>query len=456
MAAKPASPSSDTRLVASSLRLAIVYRRVGELKPNSQNPRVHSKKQITKIAASMREIGNVVPILTDAAGQVIAGHARLLASKELGWNEVPTIALEHLTPAQAKAFLIADNRLGELATWDEKLLGEQLKALSELDLDFSLELTGFEPPEIDGFISKLDEPATEEGNSADEVPVPAGPPISKPGDLYVAGRNRIYCGNALSAASYAELMDGKKAGMVITDLPFNVPIAGHVSGLGKVKHKNFVMATGEMNEAEFTAFLTQACRLLAMNSSNGSLHYLFIDFRHLWELLGAGRLVYGDLKNLIVWRKESGGMGSLYRSQHELVLLFKNGKGKHKNNIDLGKYGRNRTNIWEYPRPTSFGSSGEEGNLLAQHPTVKPVALIADAMLDASAVGDVVLDPFLGSGTALIAAERTGRVCYGMELDPIYVDTAIRRWQNYTGQSARHAATGHTFDQIEKERRTQQ
>ncbi len=450
MSSRKLGQSLRIKKAGPGLKIAIVYRPIDELKPNPTNSRVHSQKQIRQIAASMKEFGNITPILIDKAGQVIAGHARLRAAKENGWTEVPTVMVEHLTKAQAQAFMIADNRLAELAAWDMKLVGENLKALSELNLDFSLELTGFETPEIDSLILNLDAGLASEPDPADEVAVPSGPRVSKLGDLYELDRNRLYCGDALSAAGYAELMAGKKAGMVITDLPFNVPIDGHASGLGKVKHRDFLMASGEMNEPEFTAFLTQACRLLAMNSMNGSLHYLFMDFRHLWELLTAGRLVYGDLKNLIVWAKECGGMGSLYRSQHELILLFKNGKRKHRNNIELGKFGRSRTNLWNYARPTAFGRSGEEANLLALHPTVKPVQLIADAMLDASALGDVVLDPFLGSGTTMIAAERTGRICYGMELDPTYVDTAIRRWQVYTGKRARHALTGRAFNETGK------
>ncbi len=450
MSSRKVRQSPRIKKVVPGLKIAIVYRPIDELKPNPRNPRVHPKDQVGRVAASMKEFGNITPVLVDASGEVIAGHARLLAARENGWTEVPTIMVEHLTRAQAQAFMIADNRLAELAAWDMKLVGENLKALSELNLDFSLELTGFETPEIDSLILNLDEGLAGEPDPADDVAVASGPPVSKPGDLYEMDRNRLYCGDALSGASYTELMAGKKAGMVITDLPFNVPIDGHVSGLGTVKHRDFLIASGEMNEPEFTAFLTQACRLLAMNSMNGSLHYLFMDFRHLWELLTAGRLVYGDLKNLIVWAKESGGMGSQYRNQHELVLLYKNGKAKHRNNIELGKFGRSRTNVWNYARPTAFGRSGEEENLLALHPTVKPVQLIADAMLDASALGDVVLDPFLGSGTTVIAAERTGRICYGMELDPTYVDTAIRRWQAYTGKRARHAVTGRAFNGTEK------
>jgi DNA modification methylase len=239
--------------------------------------------------------------------------------------------------------------------------------------------------------------------------------------------------------------------MAFTDRPYNVQIDGHASGLGAIHHRPFPMASGEMDQAGFTAFLGQACRNLAAFSTSGSIHYICMDWRHLEELLVAGRDAYGELKNLCVWVKDNAGMGSLYRSQHELVFVFKNGRSGHRNNVQLGGFGRNRTNVWRYPGVNSFARSGAEGNLLALHPTVKPVALVADAILDCSARGDIVLDAFLGSGTTVIAAGRTGRRCYGLELDPAYVDTIVRRWQALTGGSARHAASGRTFDDLTRE-----
>ena len=265
------------------------------------------------------------------------------------------------------------------------------------------------------------------------------------------GRHRLLCGSALDGAAFAALMGLERASTAITDPPYNVRIDGHASGLGAVHHRPFPMASGEMDSAEFTAFLATAFRNLAASSVEGSLHYIFMDWRHAEELLAAGRDVYGELKNLCVWVKHSAGMGSLYRSQHELVFVFKHGRQGHRNNVQLGQFGRNRTNVWHYPGANSFGRCGEEGNLSALHPTVKPVAMVADAMLDCSARGDIVLDAFLGSGTTVIAAERTGRRCYGLELDPGYVDTIIRRWQALTGGSARHAASGRSFDDLTRE-----
>jgi DNA modification methylase len=427
-----------------SPRVAIVYQPIDALHPDPSNPRRHTAKQVRQIVRSVETFGFNVPILVDAQNRVIAGHGRLLACRSLGLGEVPTIRLDHLSEAQARAFLIADNRLTEIASWDDQLLGEQLKQLSELDLDFSLELTGFEMGEIELLIEGTNR---EKPEREDNIPLPEpGPPVSRVGDLWLLGKHRILCGSALDGAAYRSLMGDAKAAMVITDPPYNVPIEGHVSGLGKVHHREFAMATGEMSEAEFGSFLERSCGLLARHSVEGSLHFIFMDWRHMAALLAAGTKVYDELKNLCVWVKHNAGMGSLYRSQHELVFVFKHGRGRHRNHVQLGRHGRNRTNVWNYPAANSFGRPGEEGNLPALHPTVKPVAMMADALKDCSGRGERVLDAFLGSGTTLIAAERTGRVCYGLEIDPVYVDTAVRRWQSYTGERARHAVTGLSFD----------
>jgi DNA modification methylase len=429
--------------------LKIVYRPIEQLKLNPANPRRHSNKQIRQIANSIQAFDFNVPILIDGDGNVIAGHGRLLAAKHLGITEVPTLCLDHLTPAQVKAFMIADNQLTLNASWDDRLLAQQLKDLSLIGLDFSLELTGFEIGEIDLRIASLDDVPEQADDPDDAVPEPsAGPCVSKPGDLWLLGRHRVLCGNALDRDATAALMGQERAAMVFTDPPYNVPIDGHASGLGAIHHRPFPMASGEMDRAEFTAFLTQTCRNLAVCTTEGSLHYICMDWRHIDEILAAGRDVYGELKNLCVWVKDNGGMGSFYRSQHELVFVFKLGRDGHRNNVQLGRFGRNRSNVWHYPGVNSFARSSEEGNLLTLHPTVKPVAMVADAILDCSARGDIVLDGFLGSGTTVIAAERTGRRCYGLELDAAYVDTTVRRWQALTGGSARHAGSGRSFDDL--------
>jgi DNA modification methylase len=435
-----------------SHQMLIIYRPIDQLKPDPSNPRRHSKKQIRQIADSIKTFGFNVPVLVDADLNVNAGHGRLLACRLLGITEVPTLCLDHLTPAQARAFMIADNRLTEIATWDDRLLAQQFKDLSLLGLDFSIEVTGFDMGEIDLRIASLDEISDPADDPADALPeFTTRPPLSQIEDLWTLGRHRLLCGSALDGAAFAALMGLERASTAITDPPYNVRIDGHASGLGAVHHRPFPMASGEMDSAEFTAFLAKAFHNLAAFSVQGSLHYIFMDWRHAEELLAAGRDVYGELKNLCVWVKHNAGMGSLYRSQHELVFVFKNGRQGHRNNVQLGQFGRNRSNVWRYPGGNCFARCGEEGNLSALHPTVKPVAMVADALLDCSARGDIVLDAFLGSGTTVIAAERTGRRCYGMELDPGYVDTIVRRWQALTGGSARHAVSGRSFDDLARE-----
>jgi len=437
---------------ADASRMQIAYRPIAELKLDPKNPRSHSPRQVRQIARSIETFGFNVPVLIDAAGKIVAGHGRVMACQQLGWSQVPTIRLDHLTEAQARAFMIADNRLTENSVWDDRLLAEQLEALATMDLDFSLEVTGFEIGEIDLRIEQLSS-STQEGNArADRLPEPVkGPSVTRPGDLWLLNEHRVLCASALEQSAYASLMKNRRARMVFTDPPFNVRIAGNVSGSGAIQHREFAMASGELSEDEFRRFLGKPCSLLAEYSVAEALHFVCMDWRHMGELLAAGREVYGELKNVCVWVKDNAGMGSLYRSQHELVFVFKRGRRSHRNNVQLGQYGRNRTNVWNYPCANSFSRSGEEGNLLALHPTVKPAALVADAIMDCTDRHDVVLDAFLGSGTTVIAAERTGRRCFGLELDPIYVDVIVRRWQAYTRQTAQHAETGRSFAEVEAE-----
>ncbi len=418
----PAGSSRIPKASQSSLhqQLVVTYSPLNALSPDPRNPRKHSNKQIRQIASSIATFGFVAPVLVDRELRVIAGHGRLLAAQKLGVAEVPVVSLEHLSEAQARAFAIADNRLTENSVWDDRLLAEAFKELSVLDLDFRLDVTGFEMAEIDMKIEGLS--ASVEEDEGDAVPaVDEGPAVSNLGDLWLLDGHRLYCGSALDEASYATLMAGEQAAMVFTDPPYNVPIDGNVSGLGRVRHREFAMASGEMTPAQFTGFLTEACTLMARCSADGAIHYLCMDWRHLGELLSAGGAVYSEFKNICVWVKHNAGMGSLYRSQHELVLVFKHGRSPHQNNVHLGKYGRNRSNVWNYPGVNAFGRSGREGDLLAMHPTVKPVALIADAILDSSGRGEIILDVFAGSGSTIVAAERTGRRGFGIELDPHYV-----------------------------------
>lgn len=432
--------------------VAVVYRGIEELRLDPKNPRLHRPRQIRQIARSIAAFGFNVPVLVDADLKVIAGHGRVVAARLLGWNELPTIRLDHLSEAQARAFTIADNRLTENSVWDDRILGEQLKELALLELDFSLEATGFDIGEIDFRIESLTPAPNDSQDPADALPdLQTGPAVSRLGDQWLLGSHRVLCGNGLDQAAYSVLMKNNRAQMVFVDPPYNVPIEGNVSGLGAIRHRDFVMASGEMNADQFTTFLTKALSLLVRHSVQGCLHFICMDWRHLAELLAAGREVYGELKNLCVWAKDKPGMGSLYRSQHELVCIFKRRGSFHRNNVQLGRFGRNRSNLWHYPGANSFSRSGDEGNLLALHPTVKPVALVADAILDCTSPREIVLDSFLGSGTTVIAAERVGRRCFGIEIDPLYVDTIVRRWQGFTRVDAIHEASGRSFNEIEAE-----
>jgi DNA modification methylase len=429
-------------------RLVVVYRRITDLKLDAANPKDHSRRQIRQIANSIECFGFISPVVVDAHGNVAAGHGRILAASLLGWTEVPTISIDHLSEAQFKAFRIADNKLTENSTWNERLLGEQLKFLAESELDFSIEVTGFETGEIDMYIEGLAE-QSEANDPADTLPEKqTAPPVIRAGDRYLLGDSVVVCGDAQDKATYELLMGEERAAMSMADPPYNVAIAGHVSGLGSIRHHDFVMACGEMTKEQFTAFLTRLFSLLALYSVDGALHYITMDWRHMAEVLAAGEQVYTELKNLCIWVKNHTGMGAFYRSRHELVFVYKHGRAHSRNNVLLGKYGRDRTNVWTYPSPRT---PSEEGNLLELHPTVKPVRMIADAILDCTARGDVVLDPCLGSGTSVIAAERTGRRCFGLEIDPQYVDTVIKRWQRYTGGQALHAENGRSFNELEAE-----
>jgi DNA modification methylase len=440
----PTHPDNQTRHPNNDLpssTLQIQQRTIASLKPDPKNPRTHSPRQIKQLVRAIEKFGFTAPILIDANSNVLAGHGRLRAALQLGMTSVPTIELSHLTPAQARAYLVADNKLGLNSDWDPMLLTQHFQELSKLDLDFSLDLTGFSMSEIDVLLD-----VSAKSDPIDKIPLAdPGPPITRPGDIWQLGRHRVLCGNALDRECYVTLMNRKRAVCVITDPPFNLNVVGCVSGLGAVTHREFVMASGEMSRAEFIAFLARVFENLTSVSVDGALHYVFMDHRHIAEIMAAGESAYTELLNLCVWVKDNGGMGSFYRSQHELIFVWKSGNAAHRNNVELGRHGRYRTNVWQCPGANSFsGRSGEEGNLLHLHPTVKPVAMIADAILDCTARGDIVLDPFLGSGTTLLAAERVGRVAYCMEIDPVYVDVAIRRWQRLTGDDAVRA-DGVTF-----------
>jgi DNA modification methylase len=438
---------SDWATNAGLVEIQIRYRPVAELILDARNPRQHSERQINQLADSIREFGFVVPAATDGDDRVVIGHGRVLAAKKLKMARIPIIEIKHLSRAQLKALRIADNKLGQNSHWDERLLAESLLELKELDGEFDLSITGFSLPEIDLAIQRLSEPIVEGFDGAGSR---AGVPVCELGDVWKLGAHRVLCGDATSQAAFEQLMSEGRADIVITDPPYNVRINGHVSGKGKVRHREFAQGSGELSRDEFVRFLASNCALLKSYSKDGAIHFISMDWKHLDELLTAGRDVYTELKNIAVWVKSIAGMGSLYRSQHELICVFKSGAGPHINNIQLGRNGRNRTNIWKYD---SAGTQSRKGNnVLELHPTVKPLQLVMDALLDCSNRGDIVLDCFLGSGTTLLAAEHTGRMCRGIELDPLYVDTAIRRWQNLAGQDAVRIADGKLFRDIEAEK----
>jgi DNA modification methylase len=418
------------------------------LRPYPRNARTHSKKQIKQIALSIEQFGFTNPVLISDTNEIIAGHGRVEAAKLLGLPEVPTVRLSHLSTDQRRAYILADNKLALNAGWDREMLAIELQAL--VDIDFSIALTGFEMAEIDIVLEEMHEAKTGL-RSEDQLPdVQSHRVVSLADDLWQLGSHQLLCGNALERASYASLLGSERAEMVFTDPPYNVPIQGHVCGSGRVRHREFAMASGEMTEAEYAKFVGAALGLMAEASQDGSLHFVCMDWRHLFEAFTAGRNVHGELKNLVVWNKDNGGMGSFYRSKHELILIWKHGKAPHINNVELGRHGRNRTNVWDYP-----GANTLRNCRLAElglHPTVKPAAMVADALMDASNRNGIVLDPFGGSGTILIAAERTGRRARMIEIDPIYVDVAIRRWQIYTGKNAVLHSTSETFEEVQEKR----
>lgn len=415
--------------------------------PNPKNARRHSAKQIAKLSQGIHALGFNVPIVIDEDSVILAGHARWEAAKHLRLEQVPCVRLLHLSAPQKIAFAVADNRLPEEATWDNSQLQLLFKDL--MAVDFDLDLTGFETPEIDFY---LDAPTSAAADPADDLeePDPNQQAVSQSEDLWRLGPHRLICGNALQDETYVALLGDIRAQMVFADAPYNVPVQGHVSGLGKVRHREFAMASGEMSDAAFCDFLAQISARLVQFSTSGSIHYLCMDWRSIDRLIQAGRTHYSELKNICVWVKPNGGMGSLYRSQHELVAVFKSGTEPHQNNVELGKHGRYRTNCWEYAGANSFSRTRDAD--LASHPTPKPISLVSDAILDVTKPGWLVLDPFMGSGTTIMAAERTGRRAAGIEIDPLYVDTAIRRWQAKTGQEATLDGDGRTFAEVEADR----
>ncbi len=425
----------------------IVERRPQDLRPWPSNPRIHSDKQLVKLKVSIQKFGFTVPVLIDEASVILSGHGRVLPATQIGLGTIPVRVLSGLSEVKKRAYVTADNKLSQLSAWDTTLLKSEMELL--IAQEFDVEATGFSTAEIDIMFDALQDPEGTDPEDLQEEDL-AVEGVSRSDDLWQLGKHRLLCGDALAPQSYHTLMQADHSQMCITDPPYNVPITGHVCGNGKVKHKEFAMASGEMSADEFTSFLGKSFTQLHANCQDGAINFIFMDWRHSREIFDAAEPVFGAPRQLCVWAKDNAGMGSFYRSQHELVFVFKKGAAPHINNFELGQHGRYRTNVWNYSGVNTFKGKGRE--LLALHPTVKPVSLIADAIRDCSQRKGVVLDPFAGSGTILVAAERTGRQARAIELDPQYVDVGINRWQRVTGKQAVLAATGQTWEQVRAER----
>lgn len=444
-----ANPVATGGSLHDNLRMHVEYRAPAELKPPKRILRKHSPRQIEQIKASITAHGFLNPILVDADQRIVCGHGRWLAATALGISLVPVIEAAHLSAEQLRLYAIADNRIAEQSEFDPdqlKLeLGELDTALADMNLELKLELSGFSTSEIDDLLhGKV--PNEESEGSGPDVESSA---ITRLGDVWLLGDHRLLCGNSLEAESYAALLNGEKAGMIFSDPPYNVPTAS-ISGNGKFQHRDFAMASGEMSKPEFIDFLTRVFSHLAANSADGVIHFQCIDWKHMGEMLAAGERAYTELKNVIVFAKESAGMGTFYRSQYELIFAWKNGKAPHVNNFGLGETGRHRSNLWQYKGNNGFHRDRQDE--LAAHPTVKPWSLVADAIRDCSERGAIILDPFGGYGTTLIAAERTRRKARLIEIDPLYCDATIRRWQELSGKAATLAATGQSFAEVALER----
>ena len=431
--------------------LRIVYLPAESLRPSPYQAHTHNQKHLAQIEASIRAFGHVVPILIRPDLTIINGHAILEAAVSLGMSDVPTICLNEHDDAELRALALSLNRLAEKGGWDEQVLKAEFEFLAIQNFAFELEISGFETLEIDNILDC--EVLRQEDTDDDVMPVDENvQPVAQEGDVFRLGKHILVCGDAREQRAYLAALGDAKADLIFTDPPYNVKIQGNVAGSGKNTYREFAMASGEMSPTEFTEFLRCVFCLLCSHCRDGSIHFIAMDWRHMQEILSAGLGAYTELKNVCVWNKSNAGMGTFYRSKHELFFVFKNGSAKHVNNFGLGETGRYRTNVWEYPSPSALGP--DRSAQLEMHPTVKPVSLVADAIRDCSKRGDLILDPFCGSGTTIIAAAKTGRHARCIELDPLYVDTAIRRWQKWSEKEAVHIGSGRTFDEIEANGRT--
>ena len=411
--------------------------KVADLVEYARNPR-NNDAVVDRMVSCIKEFGFRIPIVAKSDGTVVDGHLRLKAAKKLGLEEVPIVIADNLSEAQIKAFRLVANQSANWAEWNEELLKLEFEDLK--NMKFDLELTGFDLNEISEYL-KEDE---ESENNAEDFEEEQLPITSKVGDLWILGKHRLLCGDSTNSTDVQKLMNGKLADMIFTDPPYNVKVS-NISGINKGhKHSEFLMASGEMSVKEFIDFLSKIFKNLVSFSKNGSLHYVCMDWKHIYEILTAGLANYSAFQQLCIWNKGIGGMGAFYRSQHELIFVFKNGE-------EQKLFHGNRTDVWDYPGMNNSATEDRD-ELLASHPTVKSLPLVKDAILDASDENDLVLDLFGGSGTTLMACEETNRKCNIMELEPKYVDTIIRRWQKQTGNSAILESTGKAFEEICTER----
>ena len=432
------------KLKATNVRVQALS--ISQIKPNPRNSRTHPTKQVGQIANSMVAFGFINPLLVSEDGTLIAGEGRYKAAQLLGLAKVPVIVIAGLSPARQRALAIADNRIAQNAGWNRERLAieiPELTGLLEADgLDVSI--LGFEPVEIDQLQTDFEEESADPQDSIEPNWL-AMAPVTKLGDLWLLGNHRLLCGDARCADHISKLMASCRADVAFLDPPYNARIAGAV-GRGKTKHSEFAMASGEMSSADYVHFLGITLNAAASVSRDGAVHFVCTDWRHIAELMAAAKPVYGDAINIAVWVKSNAGQGSFYRSQHELVGVFRVGQAPHLNNVELGRHGRSRSNVWHYAGVNSFRAGRMDE--LRSHPTAKPVALIADAIKDCTRRGDVVIDTFSGSGATILAAERVGRHARALEIEPRFVDVAIRRWQAFTRRDARHAESGLSFDEI--------
>jgi hypothetical protein len=405
--------------------------------------RLHPIKQLKKVRKSLATFGQVRPLLVAPDGEIIDNELVWLALKANGATHVDVIVVADKSPAELKALRLTLNRTALDARWDEQNLRGVLEQL--VDVDFDLELTGFDTPEIDHYLN-LDLPQANVEENGSDIPPVGVRAVSSLGAIWRLGNHCVGCGSATDLAFVSRVLDGRAASVCFVDPPYNIKVDGFITGKGRHRHREFVQGAGEMSTGEHFGLLRDSFLVLKESCAPRALMYACIDWRHVMEMTVAGRACDMPLYTICVWTKTNGGMGGIYRNAHELVCVFRAGTETPLDNVELGRHGRNRTNVWSYPGMSSFGKARDE--LLGSHPTVKPVAMIADVLRDVTKRGEIVLDTFLGSGSTLMAAQETGRICSGVELDPLYVDVTIRRWQNATGRDAVLAMTGEPFNDV--------